>query len=352
MSDYLTNLAARTLNRAPSVQPRHALLFEPPQPDASEPSSQLSPPATAHGDATFSPVTPSDANPRESAAQSFPPRATPRSAAHDADSPLTGSHGLEPPSAGRLIEPSPSLTIPITPTIPTPTSPSVSTPGALETDMPRTSVTPASESYASDETRRRSNAPSSADETRAAFGSELSTATPSPDSRLTTAMHGDVTGTMHPAKRRTTGASAAGAIDADASAASVQPVARSVDVAAQHSSGQSDALRPSPPGLLAPSLPVTSARDDAPALSTRVARDDAESVATGGAMRLRPRVELPARADDDGASKREAAPTIHVSIGRIEVRAVAPPAPQPAPARPAPAMSLDEYLRAHNGGRR
>jgi hypothetical protein len=46
------------------------------------------------------------------------------------------------------------------------------------------------------------------------------------------------------------------------------------------------------------------------------------------------------------------APTIRVTIGRVEVRAVTPtPAPSRKPARPAPRMSLDEYLRAQNGGR-
>lgn len=45
------------------------------------------------------------------------------------------------------------------------------------------------------------------------------------------------------------------------------------------------------------------------------------------------------------------APVIRVTIGRIEVRAVAAPTPSPAP-RPAhrgPKLSLDEYLRARNG---
>jgi hypothetical protein len=51
------------------------------------------------------------------------------------------------------------------------------------------------------------------------------------------------------------------------------------------------------------------------------------------------------------------APAIHVSIGRVEVRAVAAP-PTPARNRPAPAasaspgVSLDEYLRRRDGGRR
>ncbi len=46
----------------------------------------------------------------------------------------------------------------------------------------------------------------------------------------------------------------------------------------------------------------------------------------------------------------EAAPTIQVSIGRIEVRAVPPPPPSAKPrAGPAP-MTLEEYLRQRNGG--
>jgi len=44
-------------------------------------------------------------------------------------------------------------------------------------------------------------------------------------------------------------------------------------------------------------------------------------------------------------------PTIRVTIGRIEVRAVSPPAPPPRRTKqPAPKMSLDDYLRARNGG--
>jgi hypothetical protein len=46
------------------------------------------------------------------------------------------------------------------------------------------------------------------------------------------------------------------------------------------------------------------------------------------------------RANDD-----EAAPTIRVTIGRIDVRAITPPAPPPAPARPGPTLSLRDYLR-------
>lgn len=48
-----------------------------------------------------------------------------------------------------------------------------------------------------------------------------------------------------------------------------------------------------------------------------------------------------------------AAPTIQVTIGRIEVRAIQPPAPaaRPRPARPQPVLSLDRYLQQRKGGR-
>ncbi|MCX6922910.1 MAG: hypothetical protein NT154_06830 [Verrucomicrobia bacterium] len=44
------------------------------------------------------------------------------------------------------------------------------------------------------------------------------------------------------------------------------------------------------------------------------------------------------------------APTIHVTIGRVEVRAIMPAAQfTPPPARSAPKLSLDDYLRSRNG---
>jgi hypothetical protein len=47
------------------------------------------------------------------------------------------------------------------------------------------------------------------------------------------------------------------------------------------------------------------------------------------------------------------APTIHVTIGRIEVRATpAPASAPPSRPKPAPTMSLDDYLRQRNGGSR
>jgi hypothetical protein len=46
-------------------------------------------------------------------------------------------------------------------------------------------------------------------------------------------------------------------------------------------------------------------------------------------------------------------PAIHVTIGRVEVRAMMPAAQvKPPPERSAPKMSLDDYLRSRNGGQR
>jgi hypothetical protein len=46
------------------------------------------------------------------------------------------------------------------------------------------------------------------------------------------------------------------------------------------------------------------------------------------------------------------APTIHVTIGRVEVRATGPTAPAPKPRSAPQTMSLDEYLRKRSGGGR
>jgi hypothetical protein len=51
----------------------------------------------------------------------------------------------------------------------------------------------------------------------------------------------------------------------------------------------------------------------------------------------------PAPPDDDG-------PVVHVSIGRIEVRAVQPPSARPATRPMAPGLSLDAYLRRRDEG--
>lgn len=51
-------------------------------------------------------------------------------------------------------------------------------------------------------------------------------------------------------------------------------------------------------------------------------------------------------------TKEAPSPTVRITIGRVEVRAVVPEPAQPPPvARPEPALSLENYLKQHDGGR-
>jgi len=86
----------------------------------------------------------------------------------------------------------------------------------------------------------------------------------------------------------------------------------------------------------------------------------AQSSPTSQPMPVRPAVHSPPRvaaADTTGSwgaanAAAQSAPTIHVTIGRVEVRATTPAA-SPAPAKPVrrkPTVSLDAYLARRNGG--
>ena len=56
---------------------------------------------------------------------------------------------------------------------------------------------------------------------------------------------------------------------------------------------------------------------------------------------------------EDAVEVSPSEPTVRVTIGHIDVRAVSPPAPaQRRVERPAPGLSLDAYLRSHSGRRR
>ncbi|HWS54785.1 MAG TPA: hypothetical protein VN228_11690, partial [Pyrinomonadaceae bacterium] len=73
------------------------------------------------------------------------------------------------------------------------------------------------------------------------------------------------------------------------------------------------------------------------------------------ALTIEPRISrhVPHRAAarDDARAPAQAAPTVNVTIGRVEVRAVpAPPAPAARRAASPPHMSLEEYLRRRAGG--
>jgi hypothetical protein len=90
---------------------------------------------------------------------------------------------------------------------------------------------------------------------------------------------------------------------------------------------------------------------------SEIAESDAVSVPTERLRDLvRPRAPLvPARVPathDSRAVSPSAAPTIRVTIGRVEIQALLPPAPPDVARAWEPRMSLDEYLRARSEARR
>jgi hypothetical protein len=87
---------------------------------------------------------------------------------------------------------------------------------------------------------------------------------------------------------------------------------------------------------------------DAPALVRPAkAAPPAPVLAAPARPAMRPLQPAPAREQEH----RSAEPAIHVTIGRVEIRAVPPP-PGAAAAKPAtPKLKLEDYLRARSGGR-
>lgn len=74
-------------------------------------------------------------------------------------------------------------------------------------------------------------------------------------------------------------------------------------------------------------------------------------------LTIRPRLQVPSHQAEPPLTEQRsspAAPTIRVTIGRVEVRAVMPaqPAPRPARHKPSPSLSLEDYLKQRDGRRR
>jgi hypothetical protein len=77
----------------------------------------------------------------------------------------------------------------------------------------------------------------------------------------------------------------------------------------------------------------------------------AHQAADSGQPYVVPSVEPAAAPSGQPSGRGEPAPTIQVTIGRVEVRAISPPqreAPRPRPTRPESVLTLDEYLKQRN----
>lgn len=115
--------------------------------------------------------------------------------------------------------------------------------------------------------------------------------------------------------------------------------------------------KPSPP----PDFHAAARRRGEERFTARVPVVAAPVFSSPSARSLEPMLALPQRRPDvefpiikqnlKGAEKHE--PIIRVNIGRIEVRAVTPPAiPRSKRARSGPPLSLEDYLKQRNGGQR
>lgn len=132
---------------------------------------------------------------------------------------------------------------------------------------------------------------------------------------------------------------------------SIDPPPTSITPSRSHSLVSEQPVDRELPGTSTPLVPVADERQpqsvERREIATPVERP--ELVAREPSL---PRHQFTPRTPEPPAA--QPAPQIHVSIGRIEVRAVTPPpaaAPQPKPT-PTPRMSLDDYLRSQNGDRR
>lgn len=101
-----------------------------------------------------------------------------------------------------------------------------------------------------------------------------------------------------------------------------------------------------------PTQPATSGRAEHPSGPPARPGPEAPLVSVAGRQRATAASGLVAAHREREAAKATSSPTIRITIGRVEVRAVAPEPAQPPPvASPGPALSLEDYLKRHDGGR-
>jgi hypothetical protein len=105
--------------------------------------------------------------------------------------------------------------------------------------------------------------------------------------------------------------------------------------------------RPRPPAVLTPSSPATAQLDPEPSpIPDPPARPQSPTSAPEPAVDAGPLRPVDVQAAlARTRDTRDAAPSVHVSIGRVEVRASAPAPTRPATPAWAPRLSLDDYLR-------
>jgi hypothetical protein len=99
--------------------------------------------------------------------------------------------------------------------------------------------------------------------------------------------------------------------------------------------------------------PASSGRAEPSSGPPRRPVPDTPLVPVSGRPRATPAAEFVGAPHKREGTQEASSPTVRITIGRVEVRAVTPEPAQPLPAaRPEPALSLEDYLRQRDGGRR
>ena len=109
-----------------------------------------------------------------------------------------------------------------------------------------------------------------------------------------------------------------------------------------------------PGGMRQHTTAMTASLSAQPARARSTASDHQPRVTPAAAKTTAVTQTTPSRATarhgEGTRNRRDAAPDVHIHIGRIELTAVSPPAPaRRQPAAVKPAMPLDEYLQRRNG---
>jgi hypothetical protein len=339
MADFLTNLVAKNLNPAPAVMPRPLSLFERP-PRADSPWATPLPKLEADG-GTPPAGKPSlaPARPLGRVAQAPPGTPEPEQAAPPLDA-LPTRRRL-PPASRRAARPAapPAPDVPAEPGAP---AREVPAPASLPVPRPSRPASPAVEP----------------------------TPPPAPVIRRSRSAHPAVEPPPPPAPDRPSAArqprSARPAVEPGAGVAAGPAVTpsrperrgKAGDGAPAPAPAAAQVQEPRPPGGDR-AAPTPAPRTPRPERRTEVEAPHPAPPPgrpTPAPLVVQPQV-IPARHPEPavhtaGPATRpaEATPTIQVSIGRIEVRAVPPPPASAKPrAGPAP-MTLEEYLRQRNGG--
>lgn len=330
MSDYLGQLIARSFDQAETLRPRPVALFEPSQPATGLPAPPDEVPVSDRTSSVLPPTAPPPPHP-VAAPLHAPVPAPPSVGATPTLRPPLEVHPLEappvhaPPPREAPLAPEPSTTsepqAPPSPSVP-PTAPQTllsTAPRVVEhvTETVRPAPPPATVPPVMSEVVR-------VQPTREIITERIVEAKLQPPPPAAPSPRGQ---TLLPA---------------DA------PV---IDHGTEPPRAELSRRQPSQPPPLPPDLhDLRSATEVRPAPSPSASTSRAAAKTT---MVIQPRVEAPREQATMPPSSPPPSPTIHVTIGRVEVRASSPSPPSRRP-RPQPAvMSLDEYLeqRASGGSR-